>query len=349
MTDDEYLEDAVENELIRQRAQKIAKEQLRTEELGITDDGELLPLVPVGELDDSPVRYRVDRMMPWFGTVMISAAAKTGKSTLVWNLLRALVRKEEFLGRETTYDGGRIAYLAFEMEEGDIKTYAKDAGLDGHEVMVARLKGKAARFAILDPRGRSQLAAELADVEVLVLDPLGPLLAAMRLDENSSGDVSRFREACEALISEAGISLLLIVHHTGHGNQGRARGSSVLMDWPDALWSYRRGPSDDSPRELTIDGRKVGGQFRINETSPQSGRICLEDSAQDTLEILRRVWNRKQGLSFNKLHSEALAEGYHSKNKSTFRNELEALHAKELISRTREGQSDIYGLRFTDL
>ena len=287
--------------------------------------------------------------MPWFGTVMICAAAKTGKSTLTWNLLGALVKGEKFLGRDATYDGGRIVYLAAEMEQGDIKTYALDAGLGGKDATVIPLKGKVAKFNILNPQIRSQIAAQLSDTEILVLDPLGPILAALHLDENSSSDVSRFREACEALISEAGISLLLIVHHTGHGNQGRARGSSVLMDWPDALWSYKRGPSDDSPRELAIDGRKVGGKFRITETSPQSGRICLEDSAEDTLEILRRVWNRQQGLSFNKLHSEALAEGYHSKNKATFRKELETLYEKERISRTQEGQSDIYGLAFTDL
>ena len=52
MTDDEYLEDAVENELLRQRAQKIAKEQLHAEELGIPEDGELLPLVLIDDLDD---------------------------------------------------------------------------------------------------------------------------------------------------------------------------------------------------------------------------------------------------------------------------------------------------------
>lgn len=349
MTDDEYLEEATASELLRLRAQKIARERFAAEEAGTEDGGELLPLVPLGELDDSPIRYRVDGMMPWFGTVMVNAAAKTGKSTLVWNLLRALVRKENFLGKETTYDSGPIVYLAFEMEQGDIKTYGKDAGLDGHEVTVAPLKGQAAKFSILNPLVRSRLATQLADTEVLVLDPLGPLLAALRLDENSSTDVSRFREACEALISEAGISLLLIVHHTGHGNQGRARGSSVLMDWPDALWSYKRGPSDDSPRELVIDGRKVGGKFRITETSPQSGRICLADSADDTLGILVRVWDRRRGLSINQLHEEALNEGYHSKNKPTFRKELEALYAQELITRVQEGQSVVYGPKFDSL
>lgn len=40
---------------------------------------------------------------------------------------------QEFLGRETDYDGERIVYIAFEMEEGMLKEYAESAGVKDGE------------------------------------------------------------------------------------------------------------------------------------------------------------------------------------------------------------------------
>ena len=284
-----------------------------------------LPLLDISELDDSPAKYRIKGIMPWEGTVLLAASAKTGKSTLTWNMAHAVATGEEFLGRATDYDGERIVYAAFEMEDGTLKEYATSAGVKDGEIKVMPLKGRASDFNVLDPAVRAALADQLAHVEILILDPIGPLLASLHLDENSNSDVSRFREACEALMHEAGISLLFLVHHTGHGDKGRARGASVLMDWPDVLWSYTG--QDDAPRELKVNGRKCGGDFHVGLTSPTSGRIMLTEEEEFDRPTLAALLDPDNGQTVSGL------AGLIGKSRQAAHKELQAMETKGLARR----------------
>lgn len=260
---------------------------------GIRNSGEaealLLEGMTLDELDDSGVKFKIDGMMHETGVVMLSAAAETGKSTLVWNMLARIFEGDEFLGRKTVYEGGRIDYFAFEMDQALIKEYATDAGVQScDDLRVHPMKGRVDSFNIMDPAVRSMLAKALAGVEILILDPIGPLLGALHLDENSNPDVSRFREACEALIREAGIKVLFLVHHTGRADKGRSRGASVFDDWPDAIWTYTM-PKDDHPvRELVATGRKISGTFTVKETAPGSGQVESYD-AEEALEYRSNI------------------------------------------------------------
>jgi hypothetical protein len=51
---------------------------------------------------------------------------------------------------------------------------------------------------------------------------------------------------------------VIVTHHTGHQNTGRARGATAFMDWPAAFMALvKQGEDEDSPRAFRAFGRNV--------------------------------------------------------------------------------------------
>jgi len=63
------------------------------------------------------------------------------------------------------------------------------------------------------------------DVAVLIVDPIGPVLQALGVNESDSTEVGAVLWALDALVHEAGASELFVIHHAGHDGE-RARGTS---------------------------------------------------------------------------------------------------------------------------
>jgi RecA-family ATPase len=203
--------------------------------------------------------YRVAELWPTGGTALLAAYRKVGKSSLVQNLIYSLASGSPFLNSTVTplEPDEAIVHLNLEVSERTQQHYMHYFGA-WDNVYLYNLRGQAGKFNILSDAIRSRIAGRLADYHttVLVIDPLGPLLRAFGLDENknSADGGGAIVEALNELGVEAGISETLLVHHTGHGSQWRARGSSVFGDAPDVLWNYRLGrhkmeEADDDERE----------------------------------------------------------------------------------------------------
>lgn len=209
---------------------------------------------------DITAQYRVDRLAPANGRVMLSAQFKAGKTTLVGNLLRSLADRDAFLDRfEVSHPPRRIALLDTELDDNTLRRWLRDQGIGNRAAVadVVALRGKVAAFNLLDDRSRGQWADRLRGIgcDYLVLDCLRPVLDALGLDEHR--DAGRFLVAFDALLDEAGVADALVVQHMGHSNE-RARGDSRLQDWPDALWRLVREDDDPgSPRFFSAYGRDV--------------------------------------------------------------------------------------------
>lgn len=197
-------------------------------------------------IDYGVPRYRIDSLWPYGGTVLLSARYKSGKSTLKLNLVRCLTRGELFLGQSVIPVGPDEAVLDVNLEV-DARTqqhYARPFDLPNN-ALVLNLRGQAKSFNIISDRIRARIATMLRDqnVKILVIDPLGPLIRVFNLAENANDSTGggALVEAFNELAHEAGDIDVLLVHHTGHNAQRRARGGSVFGDAADALWSYRIG------------------------------------------------------------------------------------------------------------
>jgi hypothetical protein len=217
-------------------------------------------------------QYRVTDLWPSQGRVLLAAQAKSGKTTMVAaNLLPSLVDGGLFLGRyEVTQVTRRVVYFNMEVGTRTMRRWLKEANIGAPgKITVSNLRGKASALSLSSQAGRTQFGSWLAhnDAEVVILDPLAPLLASLGLDENSNADVATFFAWWSESLMLGGVVDDLVVHHAGHGGE-RSRGASRLLDEPDAIWTLTKDAdvaqeSDDiygagSPiRYLSAYGRDV--------------------------------------------------------------------------------------------
>ncbi len=210
--------------------------------------------------DNEPV-YRIGDLWPLGGNVVLAAQFKSGKTTLVHNLLQALCDGTMFLGtfRVEPPPGGVFVI--------DAEMPARSARRWLNASMIARadrftyqnIRGSASSLNILVPDIRRAWAERIrsSGAGVVILDCLGPVLAALGLEENSGAEVGQFLEAFQEMLRDAGAGEAAVIHHMGHTGE-RSRGASRLRDWPDAEWRLVRQDDDpSSPRFLSAFGRDV--------------------------------------------------------------------------------------------
>lgn len=207
-------------------------------------------------LTEVPARqkYKVEDLMPSDSYVLLSAQKKSGKTTAVVNLIRSLITGEPFLGEFPVHGKSRVALVDFEMGEGLLSEWLRDAGLLRNDnLYVMTLRGQAKVFDVLNDTRFDELSTKLSDLgtDVLIADPLGPLMRAYGIDENSV-DVGRVIDRLLGLKESAGISNLIGVHHHGKNDDLGARGSSVWEDTPDAIWHIKR---NDKERVTKLEAR----------------------------------------------------------------------------------------------
>lgn len=242
------------------RVMREAKRQLDAEENPLPELPAVKPLDRLLAESHTPAAYSVDRLAPANARIMLAAQYKAGKTTLVDNLVRALVDGDKFLDQfAVARPVRRLVMVDLEVSEGQRRRWLADQSI-AHKsavVDVVALRGRAAAFNLLDPRCRADWSARLADLDTdwLVLDCLRPILDAAGLDEHR--DAGRFLVQFDALLDAANIADALLVDHMGHYGE-RARGDSRKLDWADASWRLVRETDEPhSPRYFSAYGRDV--------------------------------------------------------------------------------------------
>ena len=205
--------------------------------------------------------FHVDGLWPHGGTVVLEAAKKWGKSTMMRNLVESVIGGAAFLHRfEVTAPFTRAVVIDMELTHRQAWNYWHGAALRDDQMELWRLRGSAGTMALRDPRVRGHVVAKLRDsgADLVVLDPLGPVLRVCGFEENSNDDVGRLLDIWDEVLSDAGVTASVIPHHMGHGAE-RARGASVIGDKADAIWTgtYAVQGEDSGPRFLKARGRDV--------------------------------------------------------------------------------------------
>ncbi|NES30065.1 AAA family ATPase [Micromonospora terminaliae] len=284
---------------------------------------------------DDPVLYRIDGLWPRHGRVVLVAQAKAGKTTVRDNLVRSLVDADPFLDHFQVIEpvrDGCVTIIDAELYPATGRRWLRDQRIRHPKLInVVWLKGHrggVAAFDLLDAERRAEWAAVLraAGTRVLIIDCLGPLLAAAGADENSGLDVGRWLGALDALLDEAGITEAVVIHHMGHAAD-RARGASRLRDWPDAEWRLIKGRDADqddptAPRYLAAQGRDVaqpeaalaydhdGRRLAlVGGTRAQSRATKADQDAEAWLPTLAEVVRRHPGLSASEIDERAASVG----------------------------------------
>ncbi len=280
---DETHENNVSEALRKLRVQADARERLALEGwTAPTDDGDLRDQIANPEPD---VGHLVEGLIRARGVVQINAQYKAGKTTLASvNLPKALVTGEPFL-RHFAVDFGSdecVAIWNLEVDRQDLVDWLGEIDIpEQHQARVFPVCLRGNRSVDF----RNPLAVEWAvgwlrerRVAVWIIDPLSKLY---RGEENSSTEFNAWWTTLEDIMRRAGVRVAVIVHHSGHAGEGRARGTSAMMGNPDALIEYRHNGDHgelppDSKRYLRAFGRRVNQPEIRLDWDPATGELYVD-------------------------------------------------------------------------
>lgn len=210
---------------------------------------------------------------------LVIGQAKAGKSTFVHNLLGSLTSGTSFLGNYPVRRAVRVAYV--DLELGERLAYDWLAPLPGVRHENVEYYDRVGQGLKLDTRAhglRRRWAQELADlgVDVLIIDPVSPVISALGLSEDSS-EVRGLLDSFDELANMAGMAGVIVCHHAGHSNPTRGRGSSAFQDWHTARMSLQLdGDRVDLPRTFSVSGRGV---------APMNGGRLVRDMETGSLSL----------------------------------------------------------------
>ena len=260
--------EAVEAAVRAQRISRTARRLLDAEERGTPPPPASTSLRELLAEEPNTTKYRIDGLWPSSGKVLVTAAKKSGKTTMIGNLVRCLVDGDRFLGKPysptestdgvgfaVTADERSVFVLDFEMTRDMLREWLRAQQIDAVDrVHVELMRGRTLDLRDNDVRGQWAAHLRSLDVGTLIIDPIGPVIHGLGIDENDNSQVGAFLTAIDKLCLEAGVAEYAVVHHAGHGEEQRARGASAFVGWPDAWWQITR--SEDGSF-LRAEGRDV--------------------------------------------------------------------------------------------
>lgn len=257
---------------------------------------------------ETPTPWRINGLWPERGKVLLSAAAKAGKTTLGLNLDRSLLTGTPFLGQfETNPTPGNVCVLDLEMTRNQLRSWYRALNdIPTERLILFPLRGQGQTLDLRQPQIRQLWANTLRDhgCTTLRLDPIGPVLAALAIDENDNSAVASYLAALDALTVEIGADLI-VAHHYGHS--GRTRGASALLGWADALWDLAKketqanqdpidGLFDTRPRSFRAEGRDVDLPEHPLQYDPETRLLSLgnppmkkEEKTRQEIELATEI------------------------------------------------------------
>lgn len=260
----EFFESEVEKQKLRILTLREAKRQIAAEESTATELPAVSTLAARLAAPREPELWRMDGLWPMNGRVNLVAAPKAGKTTLVTNLVRSLVDGDTFMGEFFTTavpsraDGPSVIVFDFEMTEAQLLRWYESLNLENpDQVDTILLRGHGSAFDFMTPEVRRELVEKYGGAHTYILDPVGPLLTSLGLDENSNSDVQRFLATWDEFVRELSGKESAVTIHAGHNGE-RARGASTFSGSGDAIWRIVNPEGKThTPRFFTAWGRDV--------------------------------------------------------------------------------------------
>ncbi len=190
--------------------------------------------------------WLVDRCIERATVTSVFGAPKSGKSFIAIAMACSIASGKDFYGFDTKPSA--VLYLAGEGHTAvarRIKSYEQfySRSLEKAPLLISNRGsriGDDAEFAMLQEVCRD-IEREHGNLGMIIVDTLARNYG---LNENSTEDMNKFIQRIDELKEEFQASMV-IVHHTGHGSNGRARGSSVLPAALDYEFKVERDKNSD--------------------------------------------------------------------------------------------------------
>lgn len=317
----------LQSEIDQQRARRDAKRILDAEEA--VKAFRVPPYRPTLTqelaIPDQPIPYTVADVLPAGGNVLMAAAYKTGKTTLVNSLAKSFADRVPFLGRFTVADiPGRIALFNYEVDDRQYRSWLRQVGItDTDKVVVLNLRGY--RLPVTVGHIEDWTCAWLAerDVKMWVVDPFARAFTGCGKSENDNTEVGVFLDTLDVIKKRAEVSDLILPTHTGRmefdAGEERARGATRLDDWADVRWLLT-ADKDTDDRYFRATGRDVEvpeEKLTFDDTTRSlvlGGGDRAWEKHRRLEDIVVDVVNATPGIGIAALRTEVRASGGKGRN-----------------------------------
>lgn len=290
----EDYQERLSEEIIRQFLRKNATDYLREMEVkeSWTPPLEESDFSLLLQSDIPELKYAIEDVLPENGNSILFAQFKSGKTTFILELVRALCDGEPFLGRFAVNTSGNVALWNYELDAAMMVSWLKDTQL--HHPEKLRLQNLRGKRVPLDTKYGQEWTIDWLrrnEVRTWIIDPAVRAMIGWG-DENDNGAVTLFTDKLDEIKEKAGVRELIVAHHTGRAEQvigeERARGASRWDDWPDSRWILTKMTGSDT-RFIRMTGRGNDFPERALSYDPQRRRVALVGGGDPLASADRRT------------------------------------------------------------
>lgn len=251
--------------------------------------------VAVGDLEIKEPEYIVEDLFETETMGLIFGDPGCGKSFLAVDIALSVATGTAFHGRAVRK--GPVFFIAGEGHNGLARRFhawAHDRGVPLLDVPLFKSE-RAAQFLDADSaksvtNAVANLAAQHGLPALIIVDTLARNFGAG--DENNTKDMSEFVVAIDALKARFLGCSVLIVHHSGHAEKQRARGSMALKG---ALDSEYRVEKDGV--ELTLRNTKMKDADKPDDLFFRFHQVNLNDTAKSAVLVAMDAPKRQAKLT----------------------------------------------------
>lgn len=189
-------------------------------------------LTPLSEIDDTPIQWAVGDIIPQHGMSVIFGKPKSGKSFVAIDMACCIATGTPYHGHSVK--PGKVVYIAGEGRYGIRARFASWAEYNGADPMENVLLSSGPTM--INPNGVAAIIPVIRQASggapaMIVIDTLKRNFHG---DENTQKDMQAFVAGCDRIREFFPDTAIVIVHHSGHGNEDRAMGSINLLASVDA-------------------------------------------------------------------------------------------------------------------
>ena len=272
----------------------------------IKSSGDTQPLLQwLHQIPDTEPNFLVDGMIERGSLAMIFGQPASGKSFLAVDLAASIATGRAFQGLKT--QKGDVVYIAGEGYRGLKRRFT--AWATYHDVSPEEIRVMISRSAVdyRDERAAQELETELIRARESGLAPVLFIVDTLARnygggDENSNSDMGKFISVIDQFNVKFGCATL-IIHHSGHGENQRARGASALRGALDAEFSCLKDRSAilvqctkmkdaEEPENLAMSLKSVSLGSSKDGKQISSAVLIRNDEAQIRSKITVSIANK---------------------------------------------------------
>lgn len=273
--------------------------------------------VRLSEMGDRPtaIDWLIKGYLVRDTTAQLFGDPGSGKSFIALDMALSIATGKEWLGRKTK--SGPVFYIAGEGLQGLQRR--KEAWLRYNGI-----EDRSAPFWLSDGATRlsdpEQLAALIADIDAATAEEGMPYLLVIDTvarnfgngDENSTQDMNAFIAALDTLRQRYRCCILL-VHHTGHADKSRARGSIALFGSLDAEYRVEkigddtvqmvstRQKDNDDPQPLAWTLTRYNLPWADEDGDPLNSAVLVPNDFIPAVKPIKEKMGNQQRQALNAL------------------------------------------------